>query len=327
MEVRARLVARFARLGLALSLAGCVGGADPISNDEALVVTSACRVSGAGTLATGESMSGDIHDDAGTAVGSWTHTLGTETFVGSPDVLTCRINGSTIADVMGTGSYEGVPGYSFTLHVQDRGDPSSPTRLPGPPETRTITASRTYSPSRWTDGTVDFADGALLEVPASLPVTVGNAGNGWTHLTFVDHDSGESIRCMYRGGAAHACPSTPSDTTAGLTYTFARCERLHCDPHPSRCDECAYETDGTIVPGTTLDVDSIELHVQSGSNRHPSYHSARTTVALSIEVSPFTTRPAEPDYYRFLVFDPSGAVVMLADGDVASGDLAIVRTP
>src|SRR5262245_29167053 len=101
MEVRARLGSWLFRIATALALAGCVGPPDPIGSAEAeLIVVSDCSVAGSGTIATGEIFSGDIHDDGGGAgpLGEWDHALGGEHFVGVPSSLTCRINGSTIAD-------------------------------------------------------------------------------------------------------------------------------------------------------------------------------------------------------------------------------------
>ena len=354
MVVRGRPGALFLRCFAVLASVGCVGAPTADGLEEALVVTGHCALEGSGELATGDTLAGDVRDSGGTPIGSWTHEGASSVFVGTPSTLVCRLNGSRVADVTGTGTYDGVPGYAYTLHVQDRGDPSGPTRVPGASEVDTIVATRTYRPSAWTDGALDFADGSLVAVPSSLPVTVGNGGNQWTHLTFVDHDTGEAIRCMYRGGASVPNPVRASDVTAGLAYAWQRCERLRCpddddggehddddgdhrahgdDDRSRDCrdhgddDECAYETDASIVPGTVLDVDAIELHIQNGSSRYPSTHAARTTVTLSLGVTPFIVRAPEPDYYRLLVFAPGGALVMTADGDLVAGDLGIALLP
>lgn len=286
-----------------------------------LVITSHCSLSGAGALSSGDSVAGDIHDEGGVATGSWTHDGAAGVLVASPAEIVCRINGSRVADVTGTGSYGGVAGHTFSLSVQDRGAPGGAMRLPGAPETRTLVGTRTYSPSRWTDGVTSFAEGALVAVPASLPVTVGNAGNQWAHLTFVDHDSGDPIRCSYRGGASRSNPVSPDDVARGLEYRWARCERWNA------AGGGAYERDASLVVGSVLDVDSIELHVQHGSSRYPSCDDAETTVTLALSVTPLASRPSEPDYYRLLVFGPTGDLVLFTDGDLASGDLAIAALP
>ena len=308
---------------------GCVAP-DADSSGENLVITNRCAVSGAGTLSAGDSLGGDVYDDAGTALGSWMHDSASGAFVGTPSSIECRLNGGIIANVSGTGSYDGVPGYTYALHVQDLGDPSIVTRVAGTAETRTITATRTYSPSRWTDGHLAFADGALVAVPATLPVTVGNAGNQWARLTFVDHDSGEAIRCSYRGGASRANPTSATDIARGLAYVWQRCERMHCENDDGSSDDdhgCEYETDASLVVGSVLDVDSIELRVQHGSSRFPDRRNAQTTVALSLSVTPMEIRLGEPDYYRLMVFNPAGALALLADGDLVSGDLAVAVLP
>jgi hypothetical protein len=306
-------------LGSSLFTLACTSG-EAGAVGENLVVTSHCSVSGAGTLPSGDAASGDMYDESGIASGTWLHDGAAGDLVGAPTDIVCRINGSRIADVSGTGTYGGAPGHTFTLHVQDRGAPGGGARLPGDPEPRTIVASRLYSPSRWTDGVASFAEGALVEVPSALPVTVGNAGNQWARVTFVEHDSGDPIRCSYRGGASRANPVSAGDVALGLEYGWARCERWDAS-------SSSFATDAAIVPGTVLDVDSIEVHVQHGSSRHPSCDAAETTVTLELMVTPLVTRPSEPDYYRLLVFDPSGALVLFSEGDLASGDIAVAELP
>jgi hypothetical protein len=321
-------VAARSRLRLALlvvssaALAGCVGE-DPDSDTSALIVTGHCRVGGSGAVASGATFTGDVHDVGGTPAGSWNHTDSSGVLVGTPTSLVCRINGATLADVTGSGSWNGTAGYTYNLHVQDRGNASSPSRVPSAPVTETLVASRVYSPSEWNDGALSFADGALVAVPASLPVTEGNAGNQWARLTFVDHDTGEPTRCSYRGGASRANPTSAADIASGLSYEWARCETCAYDAS----GECVWETDPTIVIGTTLDVDSMELHVQHGSSRFPTCDDARTTVSLGITVHPFVITVPLPDYYRLSVFDPSGALVLFRDGDLTSGDLSIAQLP
>ncbi len=370
---------RMAALG-AVVLTGCIGPDADVGAGE-LVITEHCIVSGAGALAGGDVLSGDVHDEGGVPVGSWDHAQGADELLGTPTTLVCRINGSRIADVTGSGSWNGAPGYSYTLHVQDRGDPSMPSRVAGTPETRTLVATHTYHPRAWTDGTTTFTDGALVSVPASLPVTQGNAGNEWAQLTFVDHDTGVPTRCSYRGGASRANPVGAADVALGLSYVWQSCETCvapapradgddhgddhgdddghHGDDHGDHDDDghhgddghgddddghhgddghgechdddhtavCVWTTAPSVVVGTTLDVDSVDLHVENGSSRYPSCIRARTTVTLDLEASPFVLALPEPDYYRLLVFDPAGTVVLFTDGDLASGDLTIAQLP
>lgn len=319
-----RLVAaRFPVLLVVLALTGCVAGPDSTLGTDELVVTSHCAIAGVGAIASGASFDGDIHDVGGVPMGEWDHALARDALVGAPSTLVCRINGSRIADATGTGTWNGEPGYQYTLHVQDRGDPTLVTRVPGAPITQTVVATHTYSPSRWTDGTIAFTDGALVAVPDVLPVTVGNAGNQWARLTFVDHDTGEPIRCSYRGGASTANPTRPSDIARGLTYAWDRCETCRYDSR----GRCTYETDASIVVGTTLDVDSLELHVQQGSSRFPDCDDARTTITLELTTTPFVMSQPDPDYYRLLVFDAAGTLVHFSDGDLVSGDLTITQLP
>ncbi len=41
-----------------------------------------------------------------------------------PDAVLCRINGIAIGDFTGTAEVDGAPGFTYSVNVQDRGDPS-----------------------------------------------------------------------------------------------------------------------------------------------------------------------------------------------------------
>ena len=190
----------------------------------------------------------------------------------------------------------------------------------------TLTATRTYSPSRWTDGDASWEDGAEVEIPASLPVTVGNGGNQWSRLTFVDYHSAEPIRCSYRGGASTANPRTPADIARGESYDFAFCERWVCDDTASAhgCDGCDWERDPALVPGVSIDASSVEAHVQHGSSRFPDRHHAQTTIAVDLDVTPYIETPGLADKYKLTVFPPdAGPAIYEVSGDLTSGDLTV----
>lgn len=308
-----------------LSFGGCTEGvngtSDLGSSGGALMVESGhCRLEGLGDLPSGDVTFGEIHDEGGVPAGAWSYeSAAGDAFVGTPDSLLCRVNGSNVADVRGTGVWNGVPGHFFMLNVQDFGPSGEPEIVPGPTETHTLTATRTYSPSRWTDGFLSFALGASVEIPDSMPVTVGNAGNQWTWLTFTEADSGEPIRCMYRGGASTANPRKRSDIERGQTVALERCQRL---------DETGeWSTDSSLVAGTELEVTEIVLHVQHGSSRYPSCHDAETTISIDLEVTPYIEIPRRPDFFRIAIFDPSGARVHLAEGDIVAGDFDVALMP
>ncbi|MDQ3035007.1 MAG: hypothetical protein M3Y87_21550 [Myxococcota bacterium] len=321
--MRASESSLFSKLSVALigvGLAGCMASVDPSAAEEALITTGHCQVRGIGALASGDAMLGSIRDESGTPVGAWSHTTSSfDHLVGEPDSLVCRINGSTVADVDGVGTWNGAAGHFFRLHVQDRGEPGLPERVPGATETRTLAATRTYSPSRWTDGALTFAIGATVAIPASMPVTVGNAGNQWTWLTFVRAETFEPVRCMYRGGASMANPRDAADIEDGRTVSLARCQRFGFGT--------GWESDPALVAGTELEVAAIELHVQHGSSRFPSRAGAETTVSVDLEVTPYVLRPRETDYYRIAVWDPAGTLVHFVDGDLVAGDLEVELLP
>jgi hypothetical protein len=304
---------------------GCTGDLDDTSDLGAsggalMVESNHCRVEGFGELSDGVSMFGEIHDEGGVPVGSWTHTTAEDDeFIGSPATLACRLNGSRVADVSGTGTWNGVPGHYFILEALDRRNPSHPVIVPGPTESRNLSATRTYSPSRWTDGSLSYPLGAQVVIPASMPVTVGNAGNQWTWLTLTESGSGETIRCKYRGGASKANPTSRRDIERGETVTLDQCQRAGSRDR--------WITDAALVAGAELEVTEVELHVQNGSSRFPSCRDAQTTVSVNIEVTPNVQVNAPADEYIFRVYDPSGVLVHSADGELATGDLAVALMP
>ncbi len=296
-------------------LPGCVGALGSDREGEVLsevITTSECSVIGSGTIETGSTFAGDVHDEGGIAVGAWSHeTAGADMFVGDPASLICRLNGAIVADVEGTGTWNGVAGHRFRLHVQDRGEPGPPVIVPGTPTSLTVTASRTYSPSRWTDGTASFPGGSVVTIPAALPVTEGNAGNQWAWLTFTESGSGDEIRCRYRGGASTANPRTPADVAAGLSYDFSDCQRRGA-PDPA------------LVAGASIDASSLVLRVQHGSTRYPDRRCrAVTRVSVDLTVTPYVSIPREGDYYRLTIFDAADELVHFEDGDTTAGDIAV----
>jgi hypothetical protein len=102
-----------------------------------VVPPNACKVSASGTLSTGDTFSGnadpvDVKQLDGPATGTWTLVtpLGDQ-FVGTVTFLSCRRDGgggpakpgttSNIAELEGTGTWNGTAGYEFVLTVHDHG--------------------------------------------------------------------------------------------------------------------------------------------------------------------------------------------------------------
>lgn len=295
----------------------------------ALVETSTCELAGSGTLGP-DSFEGDVYDDAGAAVGGWSHLAPSGAFEGEASSIVCRLNGATVGDIEGLGSWNGVPGHQFNVHVQDRGTQTIE-RVPGTPGTVTVIASRTYRPEHATDGAADWAEGADVTVPVSIPVTIGNAGCGEVEVTFIEYDTGEAIRCTYEANES------------GSAYDFEECERQEedddgdCHRHTRgrghdghhglgwghhRCEDG--QEDPSIVAGAVLEVSSVVVHIEDGSDRHPSRRAARTEVAAAFSVTPYVLETiGEPDFYRIVIWDAAGALVYTRQGDLDSGDLRV----
>lgn len=285
-----------------LLTSGLVSAGDPI-------VITRCQLNGTGELPNGDTMVSDIRDENGVALGSWIYrtSVGDE-FVGAPSSFLCRINGSAVADVLGIGTWNGISGYDFVVHVQDHNfRPTDSVLVPGPPESQELSAVRTYKPSQWIDGNLNFPLGAQVTIPASLPVTMGNAGNQWTWLLFTRAVTGDPVRCMYRGGASTANPKESSDIALGQTVSLARCEQFNATGE--------WKQDPALTAGTQLGVTAINLHVQQGSTIYPTSDAAKTTVSINLEVTPNILQD-RTDTVRFVVFDSTGAMVHFADGEL-----------
>lgn len=275
-----------------------------------------CRLHGAAELPSGGSMSGEIHDEGGAVSGSWTYKSSTgDEFIAELSATTssllCRVNGSNVADVRTAGTWNGVAGYNAMLNVQDYRSSPQYVLVPGSTEIQTLTATRLYSPSRWFNGLLSYPLGAQVEIPASLPVTVGNAGNQWSFLNFTRVITGDQIRCMYRGGASTANPKEPVDIELGQTVTLARCEQLDANGD--------WNHDPALVAGVKLGVSDIVLHVQHGSSKDYSSTDAEveTTISFGLEVTPNVLKDiSRHDFARIAVFDPTGARVYLDEGDI-----------
>lgn len=295
-----------------LLLAGCaMEGGDPSESAGALVVTDRCEMEGTGGLPEGDFFAGRARGGDLGATGSWLHTGDDRVVLGTPTLIFCRINGVVIGDVDGPASLDGREGYTFRVSVQDFGDPQDePALLPGTTEVQTVSATKTYCPDAWVDGSVAIAERALVTVPDELPVTTGNAGNGSAQVTFELNEGGR-VTCRYRGGASTSDPCTDEDLQAGLSYRFRRCT-----------DEDGATLD--VGPGDRLDVVSAVVHVQDGVEVLPSWRHPETTVSVDFEVTPLTWGVPERDYYRIAVWDDAtGERVYFRDGNLTSGNVTI----
>jgi hypothetical protein len=301
------------------ALSGC-SSAGPgdlgVAEDGLAIESGHCALSGSGVLPPGDSFVGSVHDEGGTPTGSWSHTTSTlDVLEGIPTTLLCRVNGSTVANVGGTATWNGEPGYTFQLQVQDRGVASPPERVLGAVETQTLVASREYSPTVWNDGELAFPEGALVTIPETLPVTVGNAGNQWARLTFVDYETGDEIRCDYRGGAQGNNPRTAEGIAAGGEYRLVRCRALD----DGRCSD-----DSDLDPGDVIEVSSVHLRVHHGSGIYPSRDAALTEVSVDLTVQPYElVSIGVTDFYLIRVIDPTGAFIYQNSGDLILGDTTV----
>ncbi|MFO0600108.1 MAG: hypothetical protein U0228_32665 [Myxococcaceae bacterium] len=164
----------------------------------------------------------------------------------------------------------------------------------------TLEAKREYAPTRWTDANANLSFPVVI--PATLPVTTGNAGNKQASLTFTT--SSGTVVCRYVGGSHKAHPTSPVDVAAGLAYVFDRCQLLgssngdddddhHCHGR-SRGHGHGHDGDGeddddghpqtTYAAGDTIVASKVTLHVHDGDHFRGTT-TVRVTLAESCSTS------------------------------------------
>jgi hypothetical protein len=126
---------------LAVLLVGCMDGDPSVgSSTWAEEVVTDCWIAGDGAIdpdGTGELdvFEGEVRHTGATedATGNWEHTTSMgDRFVATPTWMQCRANGgfgpgdppgstANLSDFRGTGRWNGMPGYTFRVHGEDRG--------------------------------------------------------------------------------------------------------------------------------------------------------------------------------------------------------------
>lgn len=66
-----------------------------------------------------------------------------------------------------------------------------------------VSASRFYGPSNWSDFTATLPPNTIVQVPAELPLTTGAAGTGWTRIDVAGYSY-----CFQGDGANNSQPGT-----------------------------------------------------------------------------------------------------------------------
>ncbi|MFK7985025.1 MAG: hypothetical protein AB8I08_03265 [Sandaracinaceae bacterium] len=332
-------------LGIALALSGCMSDSDAAVG--AVVEPTQCRISGSGTLDNGDAVTGDLSGSATSGSGEWVHTtVGGELVTLSPANVTCRINGVAIGDSNGAALIDGVPGFSYTLLVEDYDNHE-------PDAVQTLVA--TYGPSGESDGVLDLAGVASVAVPDALPVTEGSSYGGSATVSFEDARSGDTVTCLYEGPAADDCDDdVDEDMDEGVDEDCdddvdegdwcPRHRRRHRnrrgrghrhrghghghghdddDDCPCDADACGVGESYTLTacsdgsaPGDAVDVVAFMVSIDEG-------HESCGDTAVSIDVSVGHPAAASDDFYVLEVYDETGLVVLDRRGYVSSGELAV----
>lgn len=127
----------------------------------------------------------------------------------------------------------------------------------------TLTASKTYGPSNWTDGMLDLCTEQEFLVPSSIPVTAGNAGNHWATLGFnaVIANSTIATTCVYQGGSDQAHPVGEEQLALGMSWEFVGCFEDYDGSTPPTQNATAMDVGDSFV------TDIVTLHVNGDSEQ------------------------------------------------------------
>jgi hypothetical protein len=159
-----------------------------------------CELSASGSMPeyTPAAFDGSFTDDGVDFLFDWTHSYPGGVFeaaTADPINTYCRLNGVISAEALGSGTFNGMPAYYYSLRLED--NRAAPFRI-------VLTASITTSPTRRSEGVTTFGAPTPVVIPFEIPVTGGASGHGWTRLHL-----DEVITCRYRG--------------MGSSYAFERC--------------------------------------------------------------------------------------------------------
>lgn len=122
-------------------------------------------------------------------------------------------------------------------------------------------AAKSYSPSAWENFEVELSAKQVFELPKSIEVLEGNAGNHWVSLWFDD------VECRYKGGSAQSKPNNAKQWEKGLTYEL---------------DSCG----GEKVSKKQMEIaaaSSLFLQVHNGDSRHTTVVKVEVWAADSVE--------------------------------------------
>lgn len=169
--------------------------------------------------------------------------------------------------------------------------------LPAPPapssclnRSAILEATRFYSPTRSVDGTASFSPAMSFELPSSIPVTAGNAGNKKVRLTV---DLGRSsIECDYRSRSNQSHPSSPAQLALASSYVFERCHVEDDDCDDDHDDDDEHHARVTYAPGTIVSAVSVRLHIQNGDTHQPLTR-VRLTLTEACSSTSTTTAPLQ----------------------------------
>lgn len=140
-----------------------------------------------------------------------------------------------------------------------------------------LTATRNSASGTSTTANGSTASLITFQVPARLPVTLGNAGNASALLTYRDA-SGTLVSCSYVGGSSTSEPDTDLDRARGRFFVLQSCSNGKAGGETDLGNQWSLQVNGgdPRLPST-----QVELPIGRGcSGRLESYISPEETVQL-----------------------------------------------
>lgn len=221
-----------------------------------------CNVTANALFKTGEVVRGAASDLMGTELLDWIHEapgIAFETVEdpnGGPegppgdDGIVCRTNGrlSVTFRSEGTASFNGVPGHSYSIAINDDRNPEGDRHA----NQIRLCSTLVQSPRTRNEGSSTFAMDRVVYVPETLPVVEGAAARGKARLSL------GANKCSYRGTGA----------TGDTGYLFERCNG------PGGV---------SLIPGDTVVVSEVGLRIVSADRSVPV-----TSIQVDIGSDPWT---------------------------------------
>ncbi len=124
-------------------------------------------------------------------------------------------------------------------------------------DTIPVPSSKSYNPSTWEFSEMEFCEPVRFDVPETIPVAEGNAGNHWAKFYFETEST--DITCVYQGGSSQSHPSGQTQLDLGMNWEFYGCYEDYNNAIPPN------QVPLLLEAGNTVEVTKLSLEV-NGDN-------------------------------------------------------------